>query len=125
MKRDHRALSEVRERSPFATPPHILVVADTADIGEAVELAEALDECGADAEVRLTADAAADFHGEADAVIFAGAAGDSGVFRHGAVRVAVTDERASVSGYDFVVNRPVNPSALMRRLGERLPSVRH
>ena len=124
MKRDNRTLSDVRERSQFVTPPHILVVADAADAGEAVELAEALDEYGADAEVRLAADASADYHGEPDAVIFAGSSGDSGVLRGGAVRVTVTDVRGPVNGYDLVVQRPVNPSALMRRLSDCLPRLR-
>lgn len=123
MKRDHRALSEVREHSQFVTPPHILVVADAADVGEAVKLAEALDEYGADAEVRFTSDAV-DYHNAADAVIFAGASGDSGVLRGGSVRVAVTDDRETATGYDLVVSRSVNPSTLMKRLGERLSHLR-
>jgi hypothetical protein len=53
MKRDHRPLSAVREESPFATPPRVLVMADDAAAVEAVELAEALDALGADTEVRF------------------------------------------------------------------------
>jgi hypothetical protein len=106
MKHDHRALSLVRQESPFATPPHILVVADVGDVGEAVELAEALDEYGADAEVRLADD---DYTGDADAVIFAGAVGGSGVFRRGAVKVALCDDREPAEGYDLVLPRAVKP----------------
>lgn len=121
MKADYRTLSTVREASPFVTPPHILVVADVGDAGEAVELAEALDEYGADAEVRLAGD---DYHGAADAVIFAGGSGDSGVLRHGPVRVALSDDREPAGGYDIVLPRSVNPSALLKRLGECLPRLR-
>lgn len=53
MKRDHRALSAVREESPFATPPRVLVVADDSDAAEAVALAESLEALGADTEVRF------------------------------------------------------------------------
>ena len=54
MKRDPRALSDVRAESPFATPPRVLVVADDVSAGEAVALVEALDAIGADAEVRFS-----------------------------------------------------------------------
>src|SRR5215208_2357877 len=53
MKRDHRALSMVRAASPFETPPRVLVMADDTSAGEAVALAEALEELGAEAEVRF------------------------------------------------------------------------
>jgi hypothetical protein len=53
MKRDHRPLSAVREESPFAMPPRVLVMADDSDAVEAVALAEELDALGADAEVRF------------------------------------------------------------------------
>lgn len=124
MNRDHRALSAVREESPFTTPPHILVMADDDSIGEAVELAEALDHYGADAEVRIAADRAADYYAEPDAVIFAGGSGDLGALRYASVRVAVADSREQVPGYDLVVGRPINASALMERLGECLPHLR-
>jgi hypothetical protein len=48
-----RVLSNVREESPFATPPRVVVVADEESAGEAVSLAEALESLGADAEVRF------------------------------------------------------------------------
>jgi hypothetical protein len=53
MKREYHTLSAVREQSPFATPPRVLVIADDSDAVEAVALAEALDAVGADAEVRF------------------------------------------------------------------------
>ena len=70
MKRDHRALSMVRAASPFATPPRVLVMADDASAGEAVALAEALEELGAEAEVRFGAAKGHD-HSHPDAVIVA------------------------------------------------------
>jgi len=70
MKRDHRALSMVRAASPFETPPRVLVMADDASAGEAVALAEALEELGADAEVRFGS-AKGNDHGHTDAVIVA------------------------------------------------------
>lgn len=70
MKRDYRSLSEVREQSPFATPPRVLVVADDASAGEAVALVEALDALGADAEIRFHEDVSRD-HGHPDAVLVA------------------------------------------------------
>ena len=120
MKREHRPLSVVREKSPFATPPHIVVVAENGEAAEALELAEALDEYGAEAEVRLAGDVSDDHHSEPDAVIFAGSASDSGVLRRGAVCVAVTDGPDPAGGFDLVVRRPVNASTLMERLGECL-----
>lgn len=68
MKRDHLALSVVREASPFATPPRVLVVADDGTAGEAVALVEALEAIGADAEVRFSEDMYRD-HSHPDAVI--------------------------------------------------------
>ena len=121
MKRDLHTLSVVREKSPFATPPHIVVVADDEDALEALELAEALDEYGAEAEVRLGADASDDDHHQPDAVIFAGHSGDSGVLRRGRVHIGVADGNVPAAGYDLVVSRPVNASTLMARLGEYLP----
>jgi hypothetical protein len=50
-----RALSNVRQESPFATPPRVLVVADDESTGEALSLVEALESLGADAEVRFGA----------------------------------------------------------------------
>ena len=70
MKHDTRSLSEVREQSPFVTPPRVLVVADDASAGEAVAIVEALDAIGADAEIRFHDDAARD-HSHPDAVIVA------------------------------------------------------
>jgi hypothetical protein len=74
MKRDNSALSTVRELSPFATPPRVLVLADDDSAGNAVALAEALDAAGADAEVRFGA-ASRNDHSQPDAVIVAGRRG--------------------------------------------------
>lgn len=53
MKREYRSLSALREGSPFATPPRVLVIADDHDAADAVALAEELDAIGADTEVRF------------------------------------------------------------------------
>jgi hypothetical protein len=74
MKRDYRTLSDVREESPFETPPRVLVVADDETAVEAVALVEALDALGADAEMRFSEDMYRD-HSHPDAVIVAGARG--------------------------------------------------
>lgn len=74
MKRDPRTLSDIRERLPFVTPPHILIVAEDDGASEAVQLAESLDRCGADAEVRFSDDHTHCAY-EPDAVIFAGKRG--------------------------------------------------
>jgi hypothetical protein len=77
MKRDN-TLSDVRARSPFATPPRVIVMADDDSAGQAVALAEALEAAGADAEVRF---GAAGSHDHSDAVIVAHRRGYS-VTRH-------------------------------------------
>ena len=127
MLNDYRTLSAVRERSPFASPPRVLVMADDDTAGEALALAEALDSFGAEAEVRLTEDTTADEYGAPDAVIVAGSKGEVRAHdflaspRH-PVLVALADGgdrgepwRAG-AGFDLVVNRPVNASALLQRL---------
>lgn len=53
MKREYRSLSALREGSPFATPPRVLVIADDHEAADAVALAEELDAIGADTEVRF------------------------------------------------------------------------
>lgn len=65
-----RALSTVRETSPFDTPPRVLVLADDETAGQAVALAEALDAAGAEAEVRF-GEAANYSHVQSDAIIIA------------------------------------------------------
>ena len=55
---DPRPPSAVREESPFVVPPRVRVVAVEERVPEAVALAEELDRRGAEAEVRLAADAA-------------------------------------------------------------------
>lgn len=124
MKRDHDPLSAVREASPFATPPRVLVVADGADAVEALELAEALDEYGADAEVRLSGDASDDDHHQPDAVIFAGPRSGYHLTRNHPVLIAVANNDEAAIGVDLVVSRPVNPSALMEQLGDYLPRMK-
>jgi|GEM_PF-6375752 len=69
-----RALSTVRETSPFDTPPRVLVLADDETAGQAVALAEALDAAGAEAEVRF-GEAANWNRLQSDAIIIAGASG--------------------------------------------------
>jgi hypothetical protein len=74
MKRDYRTLSLVREQSPFATPPRVLVVAEEDNGGSAVALVEALEAAGAEAQVRFGADMGHD-HSHPDAVVVAYARG--------------------------------------------------
>jgi hypothetical protein len=74
MKRQYRALSAVREESPFAAPPRVLVVAEDHDAAEAVALAEALDAIGADTEVRF-GEHPSFSHLHPDAVVVAGERG--------------------------------------------------
>ncbi len=127
MTHDSRTLSAVREKSSFASPPRVLVVADDDTAGEALALAEALDSCGAEAEVRLTEDTTADEYGDPDAVIVAGSQGEKRAHdflassRH-PVLVAVAGGRGWKAGADFdmIVDRPVNASALLQRLGTYL-----
>lgn len=127
MNNGYCSLSAARAHSPFATPPHVLVVADEDTAGEAVALAEALDEYGADAEVRLTEDTTADEHGYPDAVIVAGAQGATRARRylsdaHHPVLVALADggKWRGGSGFDLVVDRSTNAATLMQRLGSYL-----
>jgi DNA-binding response OmpR family regulator len=129
-----RPVSVVREGSPFPAPPRVRVVTDRDRVPEAVALVEALDERGAEAEVRLAEDAAATGydHVRPDAIVIDLASAPEALAgqRRGAdappVLVALTDgdyrgqRRAREAGYDLVVARPVDPSALMARLGEYL-----
>lgn len=120
MNRNHNTLSMVREASQFATPPRVLVVAAEDDMHEAVELAEALDAFGADAEVRAADDTRDDHHRAPDAVIFAGATGGYHATRHHPLLIGVADGDPSRAGFDLVVSRPFSASALMEQLGERI-----
>lgn len=72
-----RPLSAVREASPFETPPRVLVMAEDCDAGRAVDLVEALESMGADAELRFVTDATRTYrdHIHPDAVIVAGTRG--------------------------------------------------
>jgi hypothetical protein len=72
------ALSTIREKTPFATPPRIIVVAEEGYTGEAIHLADILEEMGAETEVRFGDDADfthGPFHPAPDAVIVAGKRG--------------------------------------------------
>jgi hypothetical protein len=124
MKRDQNTLSRVREESPFATPPRVVVMADDDGVAEAVKLAEALDAFGAEAEVRFSGDASADRHSPPDAVIFAGTPSTYQTGRNHSVLIAVTDGEKSAAGYDLVVSRPVDASALLEQLGDYLPRIK-
>jgi hypothetical protein len=121
MKRDHVTLSHVREASGFVSPPRVLVVAAEGSAAEAVKLAEALDEVGAETEVRLSAGGRTDHHGQPDAVIFAGTPGSYPAAQRHPVLIALTDGEPVPAGFDLVVSRPVSASALMSRLGDYLP----
>ncbi len=125
MSSNNQILSNVREGSPFASPLRVLVVADGDNAVEAIALAEALGALGSEAEVRLSEDTTADEYGTPDAVIMAG--GESVPFAHNyltggghPVLVGVTDAKEqwpTNAGFDLVVSRPVNASALMEKLG--------
>jgi hypothetical protein len=124
MKREQRTLSAVREESPFATPPRVVVVADEDSALEALQLAEALDEYGADAEVRMAGDASDDHHAPPDAVVFAGSRPRYHADRNHSVLIAVTNRGERAAGVDLVVSRPVSASALLGQLGDYLPRMR-
>jgi hypothetical protein len=124
MKRAQPTLSVVREASPFATPPRVLVVADDEGALRAVKLAEALDEYGAETEVRLSGDASDDHFTTPDAVIFAGTSSSYHAARKHPVLIAVTNGEPTASEFDLVVSWPVDASALMEQLGDRLPRIK-
>jgi hypothetical protein len=124
MSMTNRVLSAVRENSRFASPPRVLVVADEDTAGEALALAEALDEYGAEAEVRLMEDTTADEYGAPDAVIVAGAKGAGrahgfATAKHHPVLVALADgdRWRGNSEFDLVMDRRTSASALLERLG--------
>jgi hypothetical protein len=94
------ALSTVRERTPFATPPRVVVVAEEGYTGEAITLADVLDEFGAEAEVRSGEEADLNHgsfsHTDPDAVIVAGRRGYR-VARHHPILEIVLPQFATVS----------------------------
>lgn len=128
--------SAVRESSPFRTPPRVRVLADAYHAGEALDLVEALEECGAVADVRMDEDLATTA-GTPDAVVVdvgwvTGELADHcrNLGPHPVV-VAVAEaddwegrERARAAGYDLVVTRPLSAERLLVCLGERLPRLR-
>jgi DNA-binding response OmpR family regulator len=134
MSTELRPASAVREESSFPTPPRVRVVADDERVPEAVALAEALDGCGADAEVRLVEDAAGTeydhVHPDAIVIDLGASTGDLAEQCQRAsespVLIAVTENdnrergRAWAAGFDMVVTRPVDPSELIERLGDYL-----
>jgi len=127
--------SAVREASPFRSPPRVRVLADAHHAGEALALAEALEVCGAEADVRVGDDLAT-AAGTPDAVVVdvgwvTGEMADHcrGLGPHPVV-VAVAEaddwegrERARTAGYDLVVTRPLSAEKLLVCLGEQLPGL--
>lgn len=77
MKTNYRTLSDLREASPFATPPRVLVMADDGGVVAAANLVQRLESIGADAEVRFASDVTRGYreHLHPDAVIVAGSRG--------------------------------------------------
>lgn len=127
--------SMIREASPFRCPLRVRVVADDSHAGEALDLVEALEERGAEADVRVGEDSAAT--GSPDAVVVdvgwvTGELADHcRAFGPHPVVVAVAEaddwegrERARAAGYDLVVTRPLDAERLLVCLGERLPGMR-
>lgn len=127
--------SKVREASPFRYPLRVRVLADASHAGEALDLAEALEEHGAEADVRVEEDSRAT--GSPDAVVVdvgwvTGELADHcRAFGPHPVVVAVAEaddwegrERARAAGYDLVVTRPLDAERLLVCLGERLPGLR-
>jgi hypothetical protein len=68
------SLSTLRENTPFATPPRVLVVAEEGRAGEALALADALEQIGAEAEIRF-GDEPHLANNHSDAVVLAGVRG--------------------------------------------------
>jgi CheY-like chemotaxis protein len=133
MSAEVRSTSSVREELPFPTPPRVRVVADDDRIPEAMALAEALDMCGADSEVRLSEDALGGNydHVYPDAIVIdLGMPPQALTNRQRAendspILIAVTDRdgrverrEARAAGFDLVIVRPVDPSVLMEMLGQ-------
>ncbi len=128
-----RPASDVRETSAFRCPLRVRVLADAHRAGEALELAEALEGFGAEADVRLGDDMAELAHPDAVVVDVGEATGELADHWHGlspvVVAVAEADDwegraRARAAGYDLVVTRPLDAGRLLVRLGERLPGMR-
>jgi DNA-binding response OmpR family regulator len=137
MNRTSRPASTVRESSPFLCPLRVRVLADSCRSGEALDLAEALEECGVEADVRLGDDmVTADFvHPDAVVVDVGMPTGELAEHCRGmsvhpvVVAVAEPDdwegrERARSAGYDLVVTRPLNAERLLERLCEKMPGMR-
>lgn len=127
--------SAVREASPFRIPPRVRVLADAHHAGEALDLVEALEEHGAEADVRVGEDLVTTT-GTPDAVVVdvGWVTGELAEHCRGlgphpvVVAVAEADdwegrERARAAGYDLVVTRPLSAEKLLVCLGERLPGL--
>jgi DNA-binding response OmpR family regulator len=118
--------SRIREESPFASPPRVRVVSDHEHLSDAVALAEALEECGAEAEVRLEEDSTDYDHVHPDAYVIDHIQPPLTKAR-GSVMVALSDRddrdtrrKARSAGFDLLVQRPVEPRVLMQRIGEHM-----
>jgi DNA-binding response OmpR family regulator len=118
--------SLIREGSPFAAPPRIRVVSDHEHISDAMALAEALEECGAEAEVRLEEDDTDYNHAHPDAYIIDHVQPPLTKAK-GSVLIALSDRddrdtrrKARSAGYDLIVQRSVAPRVLMQRIGEHM-----
>jgi hypothetical protein len=128
MTHSTRPASAVREASTFTSPPRVRILARDADMADdALALAEALDGCGAEAEVRVGALGGDTDHVHPDAFVVELGSG-VGLLRatgHAPVLVAVADRdgreerhRARAEGFDVLVARPIDPSALLHKVGE-------
>ena len=137
MNSHRRPASTVREASPFLCPLRVRVLADVPRSVEALELAEALEGCGVEADVRLGDDIVASDTVHPD-VVFVDVGMPTGELAEHCrgwsvhplvVAVAEPDdwegrERARSAGYDLVVTRPLDAGRLLECLGEKLPGMR-
>jgi len=127
--------STVREASQFRCPPRVRVLADAYHTGEALDLAEALEVHGAEADVGVGENSVAGGSPDAVVVDVGWVTGELADHCRGfgphplVVAVAEADdwegrERARAAGYDLVVTRPLDAERLLVCLGERLPGLR-
>jgi hypothetical protein len=121
--------SHLRDVLPFATPPRIRIIADTDHLSEALALADDLEACGADAEVRIESDSADDDHVHPDAYIVDRAEVAPAAASHAGICVAVMDRddsrehrRLKSAGFDLAITRPLQAEVLMRKLSEVITS---
>lgn len=102
--------SVIREELPFSSPPRIRVVSDPQHMTDAVALAEALEECGAEADVRFEEDATGtDYdHVHPDAYVIDHLYPSIPPKINGSVMVAISDDRS------------VEPRELIQKIGEHM-----